>query len=56
LLFGKFAERKTGKTKAEWAIRLSKLGVGRDGLSVVFDMGLGCFRSVVHSVFVVTAG
>jgi hypothetical protein len=30
--------------------------VSRHGLAVVFDMGFGCFRSVVHGVFVVAAG
>jgi hypothetical protein len=36
------------------ALRLTKLGVGRDGLAVIFNMRLGRFRSVVHCVFVVT--
>jgi len=35
--------------------RPNKLGVGRDDLAVIIDMRLGRFRSVVHSVFVVTA-
>jgi hypothetical protein len=38
------------------ALRLNKLGVRRDGLAVIFDMRLGRFPSVVHCVFVVTAG
>jgi hypothetical protein len=30
--------------------------VGRDSLAVIFDMRFGCFRRVVHCVFVVTTG
>jgi hypothetical protein len=30
--------------------------LSRDGFAVIFDMCLGRFRSVVHRVFVVTAG
>ena len=37
------------------SFRPKSLGVSRAGLAVVFDMRLGCFRSVVHRVFVVTA-
>ncbi len=36
--------------------RPNKLGMGWAGLAVLLDMCLGCFRSVVHCVFVVTAG
>jgi hypothetical protein len=47
---------RTGQpVKAEWALRLKKLSGGRNGLSVVFDMRLCRFRSVMHGVFVVTA-
>ncbi len=33
----------------------NRLGVGGDGLAVIFNMGLGGLRRVVHGVFVVTA-
>jgi hypothetical protein len=47
--------RRQGAGRAEGALRPNKLGVGRDGLAVIFDMRLGRFPSVVHCVFVVTA-
>ena len=37
------------------ALRPNKLGVGRAGLAVIFNMGLGRFPRVVHCVFMVTA-
>jgi len=45
-----------GIGKAEWALRPCKLSAGCAGFAVIFDMGLGCFRSVVQCVFMVTAG
>jgi hypothetical protein len=36
-------------------LRFFELGVGRHGLSVIFDVGLGGFSCMVHGVFVVTA-
>ncbi|HEY2119306.1 MAG TPA: hypothetical protein VGH37_09000 [Candidatus Acidoferrum sp.] len=30
--------------------------MSRHGLTVIFNMGFGCFRSVVHGVLVVAAG
>ena len=38
------------------ALRPNNLGVGRDGLAMIFDMRPGRFRSVVLCMFVVTAG
>jgi hypothetical protein len=51
-----FDSTKGGRYKAEWALRLLKLGVGRAGLAMIFDMSLGCFRSMVLRVLVVAAG
>jgi hypothetical protein len=42
--------RKEGRNKAEGALRPNKPGVGRAGLAVIFNMGLGRFPRVVRCV------
>ena len=34
----------------------NKLGVGRAGLAVIFNMGLGCLPRVMRCVYVMTVG
>jgi len=48
-------DKRQGIHRAEWALRLNKLGVRWDGFAVVFDMCLGRFRGVMHCMLVVTA-